>query len=109
MRDSDSVSSPLEHKVLRRDIWIHTVLLILTLGLYSFADLFVSCREMNAHLVEQWAYEEELMRRIIEFEGGIGIETYGEDRGGSLGSLATSCESEPCRSDRVAGWQLGAE
>lgn len=69
---------PLEHKVLRRDIWIHTVLLILTLGLYSFADLFVSCREMNAHLVEQWAYEEELMRRIIEFEGGIGIETCGE-------------------------------
>ncbi len=36
---------------------------------------------MNAHLVEQWAYEEELMRRIIEFEGGTGIETCGEGSG----------------------------
>ena len=72
---------PMEHKVLRRDIWIHAILLILTLGLYSFAYLFVSCREMNAHLVEQWAYEEELMRRIIEFEGGTGIETCDEGSG----------------------------
>ena len=72
---------PMEHKVLRRDIWVHAVLLVLALGLYSFAYLFVSCREMNAHLVEQWAYEEELMRRIIEFEGGTGIETCGEGSG----------------------------
>lgn len=69
------------HKVLRRNLWMHAALLILSLGLYSFVYLFISCREMNAHLIEQWAYEENLMRRIIRFEGGIGIEICGNTSG----------------------------
>lgn len=71
----------MEHKVLRRDLWIHLILLIVTLGLYSFVYLFVSCKDMNAHLVEQWAYEEDLMRRIIAFEGGLGIEACDDGAG----------------------------
>ena len=33
---------------------------------------------MNKHLAEQWDYEEMVMRRIVEFEGGIGIECVGK-------------------------------
>lgn len=70
----------MRHTVHRRDIWPHLVLFVVTLGLYSFVYLFISCREMNRHLTEQWDYEEMLMRRIVEFEGGIGIECVGEGR-----------------------------
>lgn len=74
----------MSHKVLRRNLWIHAILLILTLGLYSFVYLFISCKEMNAHLAEQWAYEEDLMKRIIKFEGGIGIEICGNNSGKAI-------------------------
>lgn len=68
----------MQHTVHRRDIWPHILLVAVTLGLYSFVYLFISCREMNKHLTEQWAYEEDLMRRIVEFEGGTGIECIGK-------------------------------
>ena len=68
----------MNHTVHRRDIWPHLILIVVTLGLYSFVYLFISCREMNKHLAEQWDYEEMLMRRIVEFEGGTGIECVGK-------------------------------
>ncbi|MDO5854037.1 MAG: hypothetical protein Q4Q62_08420 [Thermoplasmata archaeon] len=64
----------MEHTVKRRGIWIHAVLMVITLGMYSFVYLFIACRDMNQHLRSQWDYEEELMRKIVEFEGGRGIE-----------------------------------
>ncbi len=73
----------MEHTVLRRDIWPHLILIVVTLGLYSFVYLFISCKEMNKHLSEQWAYEEKLMRDIVRFEGGAGIECVGKAPKGS--------------------------
>ncbi|MDO5862291.1 MAG: hypothetical protein Q4Q58_05830 [Thermoplasmata archaeon] len=81
----------MEHTVMRRNIWVHGILMAVTLGMYSFVYLFIACRDMNQHLRTQWAYEEDLMRRIVEFEGGTGIECTDEGRPGAaarfLGNL----------------------
>lgn len=65
----------MEHRIKRRMAWVHIILAVLTLGLYSMIYLIIACRQMNRHMSVQWRYEEELMSRIIEFEGGNGIES----------------------------------
>ena len=64
----------MEHTVRRRWQLVHIVLMVCTVGLYSFVYLFLACKSMNKHIRAQWAYEEDLMRRVISFEGGTGIE-----------------------------------
>lgn len=65
---------PMEHTVKKRHAVVHIILTVITLGLYSFVYLIFACRDMNRHLRTQWAYEEDLLERIVDFEGGIGIE-----------------------------------
>ena len=74
----------MEHQVKRRMAWVHITLTILTLGLYSMIYLIIACRQMNRHMSVQWRYEEELMSRIIEFEGGNGIESTCEGQPNAL-------------------------
>lgn len=74
----------MEHQVKRRMAWIHIVLTILTLGLYSMVYLIIACRQMNRHMSVQWRYEEDLMSRIIEFEGGNSIESTCEGQPNAL-------------------------
>ncbi len=69
---------PMGHDVKRRHQWIHLVLIVITLGLYGIVYLVVVCRDMNKHLRNQWEYETDLMERIVEFEGGVGIEATSE-------------------------------
>lgn len=69
---------PMPHIVQIRKLWPHIVLAVVTLGLYLFVYLFISCREMNRHLASQWEYEEYLLRSIISFEGGTGVEAVGQ-------------------------------
>lgn len=71
---------PMPHTVRIRKLWPHLVLAAVTLGLYLFVYLFISCREMNRHLASQWAYEEDLLQRIVSFEGGTGVEPAGRPR-----------------------------
>ncbi len=71
----------MDHEVRIRKVWPHIALTVLTLGLYLFIYIFISCKEMNHHLASQWAYEEDLLGRIIEFEGGTGIEPADSDTG----------------------------
>ena len=73
-------AEPFSHDIPSNRIWVHALLMLLSLGLYSFIYLFISCKEMNSHLVGQWVYEEDLMRRMIDFEGGIGIEAVTTER-----------------------------
>ena len=56
---------------------VHILLFVVTLGLYSAVLLLLTTHRMNRHIRIQWKYEEELMRRIIEFEGGVGVEGVG--------------------------------
>lgn len=65
---------PMEHTVLNRRTAIHVLLVILTAGLYLCVCLFVSCKNMNEHISMQNTYEIELLKTVIEFEGGTGIE-----------------------------------
>jgi len=73
-------AEPFSHDIPSSRIWVHALLMLLSLGLYSVIYLFISCKEMNSHLVGQWVYEEDLMRRMIDFEGGIGIEAVTAER-----------------------------
>ncbi len=66
--------------VRRRDLAIHILLTIITIGFYSPIYLVISCRAMNRHLESQWGYEEHIMGRIIEFEGGTGVESISKKR-----------------------------
>ncbi len=77
----------MDHTVKRRYLIIHILLTLLTLGLYSVVFLTFSCRAMNKHLLNQWTYEEELAYRIIEFEGGSGIEATDIGRKGKVAGL----------------------
>ncbi len=56
-----------------RPWYLRVLFTILTLGLYVIYVLFNSCTRMNKHLMNQWMYEDELLDRIMEFEGGIGL------------------------------------
>ena len=81
------VVEPMEHTVKRRMTWIHIILTFLTLGLYSLIYIAIACREMNRHLIVQWKYEERLMRDIIRFEGGDGIESTEEGAPGTVAKV----------------------
>lgn len=65
---------PMEHSVLNRRTAAHVILVIITAGLYLYVCLFVSCKNMNEHLSMQNTYETRLLKTVIEFEGGTGIE-----------------------------------
>lgn len=81
---------PMKHDVKRRHQWIHLVLVVITLGLYGIVYLVVTCRDMNRHLRTQWAYETDLMERIVEFEGGTGIEATDEGKRGTLSKIVNA-------------------
>ncbi len=52
--------------------WIHIVLTVVTFGVYAIFYLMMSCRKMNKHILNQWSYEDYLLDKIMEFEGGVG-------------------------------------
>lgn len=68
---------PMNRTVHRRFMVVHIVLFIVTLGLYSSVLLLLTIHRMNKHIKAQWDYEERLLREIVEFEGGSGIEGVG--------------------------------
>ena len=52
-----------------RPIWIHILLFVCTLGLYSFVMLFIVYRSTNNHIYNQWHYEDRLMVTLMKAEG----------------------------------------
>lgn len=59
---------------------INVVLFVITLGLYAFILLLLANHRTNRHIMSQWKYESNLMITIIRFEGGIGVEGYGDNQ-----------------------------
>lgn len=54
--------------------WVIAILLfIVTLGLFTAVLFLFACRNMNIHIRNQHEYEDELLRIIIDAEGGSGV------------------------------------
>ncbi len=70
----------MEGTVGRTHTGVHLLLTVVTVGLYGFVCLVITCRRMNKHLRSQWDYETELADRIVKHEGGIGVEATAEGR-----------------------------
>ena len=49
------------------------VLFVITFGLFSLVLFLLACRNMNIHIHNQWAYEQEVLDTIIRIEGGKGV------------------------------------
>ena len=61
----EPMPAAIEHK----PIWIHILLFVCTLGLYSFVMLFIVYRSTNNHNYNQWQYEDRLMVTLMKAEG----------------------------------------
>lgn len=64
---------PMPEVIRHRPVWIHVLLFVVTVGLYSFVMLFIVYRATNNHFYNQWNYEERLMVTLVRAEGGTGI------------------------------------
>lgn len=64
---------PMVSNIRTHRILVHLLLVIVTLGLYSFPFFLVSVFRMNKHIDVQWPYEENLLNAILRKEGAIGI------------------------------------
>ena len=71
---------PMEPCVKRNRWWVNTILFVVTLGLYTVMLLLLANYRTNRHIASQWRYESHLMISIVRFEGGIGIEGYGNNQ-----------------------------
>lgn len=60
---------PMPEVIKHRPIWIHILLFVCTLGLYSFVMLFIVYRSTNNHIYNQWHYEDRLMVTLMKAEG----------------------------------------
>lgn len=79
----------------------HVILFIATLGIYSIFLVGLSCAVMNRHIEEQWMFEDELLEKIIEREGAVGVgPTRGNDTHRPVkGILRIRFCSRHCRED----------
>ena len=68
------------NEVRRIPMFVHAILFVVTLGLYSFPLLLMANHHMNVHIRSQWRYETELMMKIVRNEGGIGVEGIGDNQ-----------------------------
>ncbi len=64
----------------RMKLWPHIALMVVTLGIYSIIFAFWSTRCVKIHMNQQWVYEEDLLARIMEREGAVGVEYDDADR-----------------------------
>ena len=71
---------PMEPSVRKPHSIVNAILFVITLGLYAFILLLLANRRTNRHITSQWRYESHLMVSIIRFEGGIGVEGYGDNQ-----------------------------
>lgn len=75
------VDQPAMGKSVRRlPTFVHAILFVVTLGLYSFPLLLMANHSLNVHIRSQWKYETDLMMKIIRNEGGIGVEGMGNNQ-----------------------------
>ena len=66
------------------------LLFIITLGLFSLVLFLLACRNMNLHIHNQWGYEQKVLERIIEIEGGSGVRPVEGARMGAAASIIRS-------------------
>lgn len=71
---------PMEPSVRKPHSIANAILFVITLGLYAFILLLLANHRTNRHITSQWRYESHLMVSIIRFEGGIGVEGYGDNQ-----------------------------
>ncbi len=67
-----------------RHRWVHVILMVITVGIYAILFVMMTCRRMNRHLTNQWDYEDDILQRIVQFEGGVGIGVQVEEEGREL-------------------------
>ena len=66
------------------------LLFIITLGLLSLVLFLLACRNMNLHIHNQWGYEQKVLERILEIEGGRGVRPVEGARMGAAASIIRS-------------------
>lgn len=68
------IDMPVMKPVVGKPHWVICIILfIITLGLFSLIMFLLACRSMNLHIHNQWHYEEDVLKRIIEIEGGKSV------------------------------------
>ena len=70
--------SPMVTGVKKRDLKMHAIAVILTLGLYAPFFLAFTVHAIKGHITHQWAYEEKLLEAIAKNEGAVDVELVGK-------------------------------
>lgn len=68
------VDMPVMRSAVGKPHWIICVILfVITFGLFSVVMFLFACRNMNLHIHNQWKYEQEVLHRIMDEEGGKSV------------------------------------
>lgn len=82
MLDKDIGSmGPLDAGLKDIDLRIHVLAMVLTLGLYALVFAVLTVRRIRQHISSEWAYEEDLLRKIVAKESAIGVSFVDKERG----------------------------
>lgn len=79
MKDEIPDAEPMATRIKMRRIWPHILIIIVTLGLYSFVFALWAVHTMNLHISRQNTYEESVLKWIMDREGAKGIEGIEEE------------------------------
>jgi hypothetical protein len=69
MSDEQPIIGSMPETVKPHRMWLHVVLIVVTLGIYSLILTIMAAHSLNAHIREQWAYEEDLLKWMMTKDG----------------------------------------
>lgn len=85
------VDMPVMRSAVGKPHWIICMILfVITFGLFSVVMFLLACRNLNLHIHNQWRYEQEVLQRIMDEEGGKSVRPVEGARMGVARSLIKS-------------------
>ena len=74
MSEEEHILQPMERRCKEPRLWIHVVLMIATLGIYTQVFALMTVHKMNLHIKGQWRYERSVLEWMGRKDGAVGVE-----------------------------------